>query len=186
MTWKPRVVPESYNAKYFEDEFAALQKSFVDNIVSVELRKSDTAPLRPRQGTTIYADGVNFNPGNGEGVYVYNSLGQWVPLGVPHPGVAKSWVMFTASGGTVSILSGLNVSSVQRHATGDFSVLFTTALSSSNYAFSANAGDISAGGRASPANVSYPTATSFRFSTFNSTSSAIDFSRNSVIIFGAG
>jgi hypothetical protein len=46
-------------------------------------------------------------------------------------GVAKAWVCFTASSGT--ILNSYNVSSVTRNGTGDYTANFTTALTSSNY-----------------------------------------------------
>ena len=40
-----------------------------------------TAPERPRAGTIIYADGTDFDPGSGEGVYFYNAAGSWIFLG---------------------------------------------------------------------------------------------------------
>ncbi len=39
------------------------------------------APDKPRTGMEIYADGTNWNPGSGEGKYVYKSGGTWVFLG---------------------------------------------------------------------------------------------------------
>jgi hypothetical protein len=41
----------------------------------------NTAPTKPRQGDIRYADGTNFNPGGGEGIYFYNSGGIWKQLG---------------------------------------------------------------------------------------------------------
>jgi hypothetical protein len=38
-------------------------------------------PARPRWGLTVNADGTDWNPGGGEGVYFYNSMGQWIQLG---------------------------------------------------------------------------------------------------------
>lgn len=38
------------------------------------------APERPRTGTIVYADGTDWNPGSGEGLYVYDSGGNWVAL----------------------------------------------------------------------------------------------------------
>ena len=37
------------------------------------------APLRPRVGDVVYADGSDWDPGSGEGLYVYTS-GGWVAL----------------------------------------------------------------------------------------------------------
>jgi len=37
---------------------------------------------KPRAGDIRYADGTNWNPGTtGEGIYFYNSSGNWVKLG---------------------------------------------------------------------------------------------------------
>jgi hypothetical protein len=41
----------------------------------------NAAPPKPRQGDIRYADGTNWNPGGGEGVYFYNSGGIWTQLG---------------------------------------------------------------------------------------------------------
>lgn len=40
-----------------------------------------TAPLKPRRGDIRYADGVQWNPGTGEGMYFFNGAGAWVKLG---------------------------------------------------------------------------------------------------------
>jgi hypothetical protein len=37
------------------------------------------APPKPREGRVAYADGTNWNPGSGAGVYVYNGM-SWVKL----------------------------------------------------------------------------------------------------------
>lgn len=36
-------------------------------------------PERPRRGQLVYADGTEWDPGSGEGVYAYNGT-VWVPL----------------------------------------------------------------------------------------------------------
>jgi len=41
----------------------------------------NAAPTKPRQGDIRYADGTNWNPGSGEGIYFYNSAGIWKQLG---------------------------------------------------------------------------------------------------------
>lgn len=38
-------------------------------------------PARPRPGLIVIADGTNWNPGGGHGVYFYNASGQWIQLG---------------------------------------------------------------------------------------------------------
>lgn len=54
-----------------------------------------------------------------------------------HPSAAKAWGYFTVSAGVVSFTSGqcYNVSGVVRNSTGNFTITFTTAFSSSNYTF---------------------------------------------------
>lgn len=38
-------------------------------------------PAKPRTGDVRYFDGVQANPGQGEALYLYNKVGQWVKLG---------------------------------------------------------------------------------------------------------
>jgi hypothetical protein len=47
-------------------------------------------------------------------------------------GIAKAWVSFNGTNGTV--LAGFNLSSVTRNSTGIYTLNFTTAMANSNYA----------------------------------------------------
>lgn len=49
-----------------------------------------------------------------------------------HPGVAKAWILY--DGNANSILASHNVSSVTDNGTGDYTINFTTAFSTANYA----------------------------------------------------
>lgn len=49
-------------------------------------------------------------------------------------GIAKAWVQFSATGGTVTINGSFNVSSVTRSATGIYTTTFTTNMPNANYA----------------------------------------------------
>jgi hypothetical protein len=52
-----------------------------------------------------------------------------------HPGVAKAWCNFDGTDtGTNAPTTGYNVTSVTRNGTGDYTITFTTAFSSANYA----------------------------------------------------
>lgn len=64
-------------AKYVDQEFAAISSSQVANVVSLPLSPIFVPPVRPRTGTVVYADGVKWNPGSGEGIYVFGSDGIW-------------------------------------------------------------------------------------------------------------
>jgi hypothetical protein len=49
-------------------------------------------------------------------------------------GIAKAWVNFAGSTGTIPTNGSFNVSSVTRNATGSYTVNFTTAMPNANYA----------------------------------------------------
>lgn len=52
-----------------------------------------------------------------------------------HPGAAKAWAYVTISAGTPTLAAGHNFSgTITDHGTGDFTLTFTTALSSAFYA----------------------------------------------------
>ena len=52
-----------------------------------------------------------------------------------HPGNCKAWVLMSTTGGTPSLITGFNVSSLTDVAVGEFRVNFTTSFSSANYGF---------------------------------------------------
>ena len=56
-------------SKYTEDEFAAVASAIQDTDPDPILY---VPPPKPRRGTTVYADGTYWNPGNGEGPYFYD------------------------------------------------------------------------------------------------------------------
>ncbi len=64
----------------FEDvwrELLNIQSAMIENQVDyVQFKVWHTEPDKPRQGQLYYADGTNWNPGSGEGLYRYS--GGWV------------------------------------------------------------------------------------------------------------
>ena len=54
--------------------------------------------------------------------------------------IAKAWVNFNGTG-TVAIRSSYNVSSITDNGTGDYSVVFSTAMSDANYCTNVSSGD---------------------------------------------
>lgn len=48
-------------------------------VTEVKLQPLAVAPLKPREGWVVRADGSNWNPGAGAGVYEYRA-GAWVKL----------------------------------------------------------------------------------------------------------
>ena len=62
-------------ANWIEQELGALAREGGETL-TLELRISNVAPVRPRDGMIVAADGTNWDPGSGRGVYYYD--GGWV------------------------------------------------------------------------------------------------------------
>jgi hypothetical protein len=60
-----------------------------------------------------------------------------------YSGIAKAWVQFAGSTGTIS--GSFNVSSVTRASTGTYTINYTTAMTNANYAVSFGSGNASGG-----------------------------------------
>lgn len=69
--------PESI-VTYLEEEFLIISQQFAETSV-LELRPVNVAPTKPREGMIVFADGTDWNPGAGKGVYTYLS-GAWSKL----------------------------------------------------------------------------------------------------------
>lgn len=60
-------------------ELESIEASFFD-LDMILLVEQHVAPSKPRIGMTVLADGTDWNPGSGEGVYTYYN-GAWRKLG---------------------------------------------------------------------------------------------------------
>jgi hypothetical protein len=97
---------------------------------SVALRPGDMA-LVTCNGTALFALIMRAPATQTEMEAATNATAMVTPASVQwHPGVAKAWAVFDATGG---IYASHNVSSITDNGTGDFTVNFTTAFSSANY-----------------------------------------------------
>lgn len=81
-TYKPGQVPTSPAdvPGFLMREFAAIQQAANRAESFLELQPLATEPARLREGMVAEADGVNWDPGSGAGLYVYRS-GAWVFIG---------------------------------------------------------------------------------------------------------
>lgn len=74
-----------YNRVYANDladvntELEQIEQAFAEQDF-VQLVTTNVEPAKPRDGLTVLADGVNWNPGSGQGVYTYYN-GAWRKLG---------------------------------------------------------------------------------------------------------
>jgi len=80
--YNPRQIPDiqdlSELRQWLEEELRFLARELSET-TALELRPVNAAPIRPRDGMIIYADGTDFNPGAGAGVYARVG-GAWVKL----------------------------------------------------------------------------------------------------------
>lgn len=88
-------------AGFLEDELQRIASSTIDDVLALELRPSTAAPLRPREGMVVYADGTSWDPADGEGPYVYTN-GAWKLMYAP------TWIVYsptvTSAAGTLTTL----------------------------------------------------------------------------------
>lgn len=91
---------------------------------------------------------------------------------------ARAWVNFDGTLSSGNIRNSGNVSSVTRHATGDFSVNFATALPHADYAAIAMAGGVALDDSGTAKSTS-----AFRYSTRNLGGTFINWANNGVVIF---
>lgn len=80
LRFAPSIPPDDATqlSRYLMEEFTRLS-AIIENISLGHLEKTYVAPDRPRVGDMRYADGTEWNPGSGAGIYYYNGSA-WVQL----------------------------------------------------------------------------------------------------------
>jgi hypothetical protein len=79
-TWQPETVPEKPGAGFLQRVFDALKRGLEDAAPYHELVEMHAAPDKLRTGMVVLADGTDWDPGSGAGVYCYYA-GIWNRLG---------------------------------------------------------------------------------------------------------
>ena len=75
----PRETPLDYDVFYFQDELRRISLS-IELLAAGHIDETNVAPDKPRTGDIRLADGTNWNPGSGQGIYArYNNA--WNFLG---------------------------------------------------------------------------------------------------------
>lgn len=79
--YTPSPVPagEALNG-YLDRELRLIARAMADTVPQVVLATLNVAPSKPRDGMVVMADGTNWNPGSGAGIYGYRG-GAWHFLG---------------------------------------------------------------------------------------------------------
>ena len=73
------LVPDTYDAAFLRSELSRLQDA-LNVLADGQLDLTTVAPTKPRDGMIRRADGTNWNPGAGQGVYCYYNAA-WRLLG---------------------------------------------------------------------------------------------------------
>lgn len=78
-TYRRSVLPEEYSAGVLSQEFERVEQA-LQNPDVFTLTELFVEPAKPRTGMTVLADGIEWDPGSGQGVYTYYA-GAWHKLG---------------------------------------------------------------------------------------------------------
>lgn len=82
MAYQPSEMPKIENTeelrRYVQDEFLRLSQALLATD-DVRFAVRHVAPERPTAGMVVFADGTNWNPGSGRGLYEYR-VASWVKL----------------------------------------------------------------------------------------------------------
>lgn len=70
--YAPAPVPDDYDREYLQQELIKLQ-SIIETILTGHAEKTNIAPDKLYDGLVRYADGTNWDPGLGEGYYIYRN-----------------------------------------------------------------------------------------------------------------
>lgn len=81
MAYTPGIVPRNVNdlVRFLEDELQNLRFA-INALEAGHLDKTNVAPTKPAEGDIRFADGTNWNPGLGKGIYYYNGTA-WTRIG---------------------------------------------------------------------------------------------------------
>jgi hypothetical protein len=69
-SWRPPLIGDKATRRTYREQSDAMRNT--SEFVMEELHAE---PAKPRLGMVVYADGANWNPGSGEGLYIYKSGG---------------------------------------------------------------------------------------------------------------
>lgn len=76
----PQNLPPEQLSRYLFEELYRIGTAFQQLGINLQFDTLHVQPARPRDGLLAYADGTDWDPGFGEGLYVYSN-GAWVFLG---------------------------------------------------------------------------------------------------------
>lgn len=89
MTYLAGNPPATYDAQWLQKELQKIREAIASPEPFTYIDKQYVAPVKPREGMMVLADGVKWNPGRGAGYYGYVN-GGWKPSGLPANGLTKA------------------------------------------------------------------------------------------------
>lgn len=79
MKYQPSAPPFAINSDlraWLSDEMRRISNA-IGRAEHIQFDPIDVEPERPSKGMMVWAEAVAWDPGAGEGLYVYNELGTW-------------------------------------------------------------------------------------------------------------
>lgn len=78
--YSPGIVPRDKDdlVRFLEDELNRIS-AIIAILIQGHLTRNDVAPSKPREGDVRFADGTNWDPGNGKGIYWYDGS-SWIAI----------------------------------------------------------------------------------------------------------
>ena len=87
MSYKPQTVNTATTANIVSwvfRELTRISNTFTQQKANTNIPVIHEAPEKPQVGDLRFADGINWNPSHGAGLYLYNQNGSWVRLKFNH------------------------------------------------------------------------------------------------------
>jgi hypothetical protein len=80
--YTPKIPPQSSEEllPYLDDELVKISQE-INNLSAGQYQVLYKSPAKVKPGLVVYADGTDWDPGSGEGLYRYNLAGSWVFIG---------------------------------------------------------------------------------------------------------
>ena len=117
----PAEVPIEYDQQFFAEELRRISGQLqVMELPYILLVPQNVVPVKLYDGVVAHADGTNWNPGHGAGLYEYHG-GAWVPLFGLSEGAVTAQVVIANTVTETAIYAG-TLSAEALHA-GDMSIL---------------------------------------------------------------
>lgn len=81
MSYSPSPPPDQETFGWTWEEFLKLQNELIQpDVDGIVFFVRNVAPQKYKEGLVVYADGTNWNPGSGKGLYI-RKTSSWVFLG---------------------------------------------------------------------------------------------------------